>query len=308
MKAKVVVFGGGGFIGSHVADELTARGCEVTIFDIKKSRYVQDKQKMVVGDMLDPEKVLDTIKGTDYVYNFAGVSDLQSATTMPVETIKYNILGTANILEACRQANVKRFVFASTIYVYSERGGFYRCSKQATELYIEEYKRKYGLDFTILRYGTVYGPRTDERNSIYRYLKQALVEKKIEWVGTGDELREYIHVKDVAKLSVDILDGDYKNQHINITGHHPTKFMDMLATINEILGGKVEIKLKKPEPGGSHYNMTPYSFSPKIGKKLVANPYTDLGQGLLEVLEEIQKQEHVNNGNSVHGDKDKEEK
>jgi len=286
---KAIVFGGSGFIGSYVADELTERGHDVTIFDIKSSKYTKKNQKMIIGDILDEKTVKETVKGHDYVFDFAGMSDLDGATSDPLSTIKLNILGTNNILEACTKEKVKRFVYASTVYVYSELGGFYRCSKQAAESYIEEYQRKHGLDFTILRYGTVYGPRADEKNSVYRYLMQALNDGKITCKGSGEELREYVHVKDVAKLSVDVLSDEFSNKHVIITGQHQTRYKDMINTIKEMLGNKIEVEFKSPEKDSSHYNMTPYSFTPKIGKKLVSNYYIDLGQGLLECMEEIQK-------------------
>ena len=287
---KVVVFGGSGFVGSHVADELTERGHEVRIYDLRPSPYLREGQEMIVGDILDKDKVLGAVEGCDVVYNFAGIADLDTAITQPIDTINQNILGNALILDASVKRGAKRFVYAGTIYVYSSLGGFYRCSKQAAELYIEEYQRRYGLDFTILRYGTLYGPRADERNSVYRYLKQALLQGKIVGYGTGDELREYIHVRDAAKLSVDVLSEEFKNKYVIITGHHPIRYKDMLNTIKEMLGGKVEIEFRPPEESaryGAHYGITPYSFIPKIGQKLVSNYYFDLGQGLLECLHEI---------------------
>lgn len=290
---KVTVFGGSGFVGSHVADELTERGHEVKIYDLRSSPYLKKGQEMIVGDILDKDKVSDVVKGCDAVYNFAGMADLDTSTTQPIDTINQNILGNALILDAAVKEGVKRFVYASTIYVYSSLGGFYRCSKQATELYIEEYQKRYGLDFTILRYGTLYGPRADERNSMYRYLKEALTNGKITCYGTGEEVREYINVKDAAKLSVDILSEEFKNKHVVITGHHPIKFGEMLNTIKEMLGGKVEIESRPPKEDaryGAHYTITPYSFIPKIGQKLVSNYYTDLGQGLLGCLHEISKE------------------
>ena len=184
------------------------------------------------------------------------------------------------------KAGIKRFIFGSTIYVYSGLGGFYRCSKQACELYIEEYQKAYGLDFTILRYGSLYGPRAGATNSIRRYLQEGLQSQRIAYPGTGNEVREYIHVKDAAKLSVDILAQEYKNQHIIITGHHPMKAGEMLAMIEEILDQKVTINFAH-NTSQSHYNITPYLFIPKIGKKLVSNCYTDMGQGFLECLHEI---------------------
>lgn len=287
-KLNVLVFGGSGFIGSHIADELTGRGYKVKIYDLKKSRYLKPGQEMIVGDLLDTDKVRKAMTGCDVVYNFAGISDLDSATTQPLDTISQNILGNTALLNIAVEIKVKRFMYASTIYVYSMLGGFYRCSKQAAESYIEEFNRKHSLNFTILRYGTVYGPRSDERNSVYRYLRDAIKKKKIICSGSGDEIREYVHVRDVAKLSVDVLAKEYENQYVNITGQHPIKFKEMLFTIKEMLGKDVDIAFKTGN--NAHYTFTPYSFSPKVGKKLVSNYYTDLGQGLLELLEGFHKE------------------
>jgi UDP-glucose 4-epimerase len=283
---KAIVFGGSGFLGSHVADCLTARGDTVTIFDVKPSPYLLPEQTMVVGDILDEEAVHAAITGQDVVYNFAGIADLDDATTKPKLTVQLNVQGNLNIMEGCLRTPVRRFVYASTIYVYSQKGGFYRCSKQAAEIYIEEYQRRYGLNFTILRYGTLYGPRADERNSIVRYLKQALEKGRIVCHGNGEELREYIHVSDAARLTVDILQGDYQNRHVIITGHYPMKFKEMLLMIREILGGSIIIEFTG-EQNADHYALTPYSFVPKIGLKLVNHCYLDMGQGLLECLHEL---------------------
>ena len=283
---KAVIFGGSGFLGSHIADTLTERGYKVMIFDIKHSEYLSPGQEMLIGDIMDSQRVMEAVRGCDYVYNFAGITDLDNAGTASIGTIDQNIMGNANILEAARMAKVKRFVYASTIYVYSNKGGFYRCSKQAAESYIEEFQRKYGLPFTILRYGTLYGPRADLRNSIYRYVHQALKDGRICCSGSEEALREYIHVKDAAKLSVDILEELYKNQYIIISGHHPIKFIDLLGIIEEICNNKIEIKFSGTEDN-DHYNATPFSFTPKLGNKLTTNYYTDIGQGILGVLEEV---------------------
>lgn len=283
---KVIVFGGSGFLGSHVADALTEAEYKVRIFDLKKSPYLKPEQEMVVGDILDSGQVLKSINGCEYAYNFAGIADLDDATTKSLDTIKYNIEGTVNVLEACIKKDIKRFIFASTVYVYSNKGGFYRCSKQAAELYIEQFHKRYGLDFTILRYGTLYGPRADKRNSVYRYLIQALKKKSIIIPGNGEELRDYIHVRDAAKLSVKILDEEYRNRHLIITGHHPLKLKQLIETIKEILNKPIEVRFQ-PRESPHHYSITPYSFIPKIGEKLTTNCYTDIGQGLLECLHEM---------------------
>ena len=283
---KIVVFGGSGFLGSHVADALTEAGHEVTIYDLASSKFLRKNQKMIIGDILDSDKVEKVVKGCDYIYNFAGFSNLDDATVKPIDTIQLNILGNTIIMDAALKAEVDRFIYASTIYVYSEKGGFYRCSKQSSELYIEEYHRSYGLDYTILRYSTLYGPRADARNSIYRYLKQAITTGHINFNGTGDEVRDYIHVKDAALLSVQILTEQFRNKPITISGHHPVKFKDMVAMIKEIVGKEIKINYSN-NPNSAHYTHTPYSFSPRVGYKFTNNLYIDMGQGLLECLHEI---------------------
>lgn len=286
MGEKVIVFGGSGFLGSHVADVLSDQGLQVTLFDLKQSPWAKSDQDMIVGNILDFNRVVEAIKGNEIVYHFAGLANLDDATTKPIETVSENIMGTVNLLEASVCEGVERFVFASTIYVYSGLGGFYRCSKQACELYIEEYQKRYGLDFTTLRYGSLYGPRADQRNGIRRYLYQALKDGKILFPGTGEEIREYVHVCDAAQLSVETLSEEFKNQYAIITGNHPMKSKEMLMTIQEILQQKPKIEFVS-SPDNIRYTLTPYSFIPKIGKKLVGRHYIDLGQGLLECLHEI---------------------
>jgi UDP-glucose 4-epimerase len=283
---KVVVFGGSGFLGSNVADELTKRGHEVAIFARTESPYLQAGQQMVCGDILDAVAVANAVAGADYVYNFAGIADLDDATTKPLATAQLNIIGNLNIMEACVAAKVKRFVYASSIYVYSQKGGFYRCSKQASEVYIEEYQRRYNLPFTIVRYGTLYGPRADGRNSVYRYLRDAMEKKELVCRGTGNEMRDYIHVCDAARLSVDILEEKFANQHVILSGHQSIRFMTLLETIKEMLDGEVTIRHIE-EKSKDHYAFTPYSYNPKIGFKLVDNIYMDMGQGLLDCLQDM---------------------
>lgn len=285
---RVVVFGGSGFLGSHVSDMLSEKGYGVTIYDLKPSPYLEKTQNMVVGDILDETAVERVIEGGDIVYNFAGIADIDEAKVNPVETVKQNILGNSIVLDACRKKGVKRFLFASSIYVYSNLGSFYRTTKRACELIIEDYQKAYGIDFTILRYSSLYGPRADERNWIYSVLKQALTENKITRKGDGEEIREYIHVHDAARISVEALDGQYSNQHVVISGNQSIKVKDLLVMIKEMLNNRIEIEYTSPNLE-EHYEITPYSFNPKIARKIYSGSYIDLGQGLLDMLSKIHK-------------------
>lgn len=283
---KVIVFGGSGFIGSYTADALTEAGHDVTIYDLKEPQYLNPVQKIMVGDILDRQKVEEVIKGCDVVYNFAAISDIDEAVQKPLETIHTNIIGNTNILEGCRRNKVKRFLFASTIYAYSNLGLFYRSSKQSCELIIENYHKKYGLDFTILRYGSLYGPRSSSKNAIHRFLRQAMEEGKITRYGDGEELREYIHVHDAAKLSVKMLEDEFKNQYVLLTGNQKIKIKDLLLMIKEMLGNKIELEFKDVR-NEEHYEITPYSFSPRLARKITDLSHVDLGQGILDLLHHI---------------------
>lgn len=286
---KAIVFGGSGFLGSHVADALTDAGHEVTVFDRCRSRYLRSNQRLVLGDILDRDHVMHAVVDQDVVYNFAGIADLDKAQTEPADTVRSNVLGCVNLLEAARAAGASRFVLASTIYVYSDAGGFYRASKQAAEMYVEEYQRRYGLDFSILRYGTLYGRRADDRNSVHRYLRQALEERRVTVCGTGEEVREYIHVTDAADASVQVLADAYRNQRVILTGHNAMRVGDLLRMIREIVGVDVDVEFQPMASSASrnHYQLTPYTFRPRIARKLVSHYYVDMGQGLLDCLAEI---------------------
>lgn len=285
---KIVVFGGSGFVGSHVADELTSRGHDVTLFDSIWSPYKQDNQTMVVADICDYQNVFDVIKGSDIVYNFAADADIDNKT--PLLTLQTNIMGNVNIVDSCFKCNVKRFVFASTVYVNSKYGSFYATSKKASELIIKDYNDTFKLPYTILRYGSLYGPRANKFNWIYKAIHQALTENKITRKGDGEELREYIHVKDAAKLSVDILDNKYKNHCITITGNQQLKIKDLHVMIKEIINKDIKLEYTSATDWKSHYEITPYTFQPQTSKKLVSNEYYDLGAGLLECINEIYKE------------------
>jgi UDP-glucose 4-epimerase len=280
------VIGGAGFLGSHVADQLSEAGNEVRIYDHLASRWLRHDQEMIVGDILDPDQVAAAVSGADVVYHFAAFADLNDALRKPVETVRVNVLGTVNVLEACRLHTVRRFVYASSVYVYSREGGFYRCSKQAAEHYVEEYQRTFGLDFTILRYGSLYGPRADATNGLYRIVHDALVRGSISYAGNPESIREYIHVEDAARASVTALGEEFRNQSVVLTGHQPMRVADLLKTLAEIMGMGDAVQFRDEDYAG-HYVRTPYAYLPKLGRKYAPPLHVDLGQGLLQLIDEV---------------------
>lgn len=290
---RISVFGGSGFLGSHICDQLSAAGHEVTIIDRNKSPWLKASQKMITGDMLDDDTVWDGVKNADMVFNYAGIADIGEANTNPVQTAKVNIVGNINILEACRKAKIQRYIFASTLYVYGKSGGFYRCSKQSCEIYIENYHAQFQLPYTILRYGSLYGPRADHRNAIERFVYQALTTGKIIYYGAPTALREYVHVDDAARATLEILKPEFANQNIIISGNQPMRVGDLFKMIGEMLGKELDIEYEN-DPNSGHYQITPYSFTPRIGRKLIPPLTVDLGQGILRVMEDEHKRLNMN--------------
>ena len=288
MAKKVLVVGGSGFLGSHVADELTEKGYEVTIFDQKKSTWINDNQKFIESDLLDREHVIKSLEGFNFVIHFAGIADIGESKEKPLETIETNIIGTANLLEGCRKNKIEKFIFASSVYVFSKYGSFYGKSKQACELLIEEYQNEFNLDYIHVRYGSLYGPRAQEWNGLKKYISEIIKNKQIDFSGNGEEKREYIHVKDAAIMTASLLESDEKNIAVNITGHQVISTLDLFKLIFEVLQLEEKINLSKESNIVSHYKISPYSFQPKESKKLVPKKFIDIGQGVLEIIHEIE--------------------
>lgn len=301
---RIIVIGGSGFLGSHVADALSDAGHAVTIIDKTASPWLRAGQQFVSADIRDREALADAFKGAEAVINFAGIADIAAANANPFETAEINLVGTLQSIEAALNVGVKRYLFASTVYVYSDLGGFYRASKQACEAFIEAYGQERGLDYTILRYGTLYGRRAGPTNRIHSMIASAVRSSRISYPGSGEALRDFIHVRDAARITVRTLDAAYIKRHLLITGQERMRVKDVAEMIAEILPGEIALEFANGEPEG-HYRLTPYTFAPRLGHKLVPSDYIDIGQGLLDCIQEIWEQEkHGGDPVYVPGTKD----
>ena len=286
---KILVTGGSGFLGSHVADALSKKGHQVTIFDKKKSVWKRSDQKISIGNIVDSNALERVIKKVDAIYHFAGLANLDIALKEPLKSVNYNILGTVKTLELAKKYNIKRFIHASTIYVNSKEGGFYRCSKKAAEDYVEEYFKTFNMNYTILRFGSLYGPRSDSRNGVKKIVKNAIFKGKVAYDGTKNSIREYIHVHDAARACVDILNKKYNNKHIIITGKKKIKIKSFLNNLSKKLNIKNRIKYQNKKPIG-HYTVTPFTFKPKKGEKFFLKSNIDFYKGLTQLINELKKE------------------
>jgi UDP-glucose 4-epimerase len=286
---EILVFGGFGFLGHYLVKELLRRQYNVTVADIAENDELIGQVTYHYCDISDQNQVSSIFKGQqfDIVYNLAGFANLDNAIKHPIKTMNLNVIGNMYILEECVKQKIGRFIYASSAYAMSNKGSFYGVSKLASEKIIEEYHKKYNLPFVILRYGSVYSERPYDNNYIYNLVKKAVKEKRIDHHGDGNEIREYIHAADAAKLSVDVIESDsFSNLHVILTGTERMKRLELFQMINEILNNQVEVNCN--DSGyQNHYKFTPYSFEPSVSKKLTANPHIDMGQGLLECIRAV---------------------
>lgn len=288
MKNNVLIIGGSGFLGLHVIHKLLSKEYQVTNLDINPCNIEHDNLKSVLSNVVDDLTFLkQNLNDFDYVLNFAGISDLDYCHKNPKESLTVNIISNINIIDLLKDSTrLKKYIYASSAYASGTSGSFYAIGKKTCENIIREYSENYNLNYTILRYGSLYGLGSDDRNSIYRFLKSAIHESKINYFGTGEEVREFINVKDAAESTVESLNQLYDKQTLMLTGSKSMKYKDLFNMINEILGNSLTINIH-PNEKKTHYNSTPYSYQKDIVKKLTNNPHIDLGEGLIELIHSL---------------------
>tara|TARA_E500000178_G_scaffold346004_1_gene396883 strand:+ start:627 stop:1526 length:900 start_codon:yes stop_codon:yes gene_type:complete len=255
-KLKAVVFGGSGFIGSHLADSLHSRGFDVIVADLNKSKYLNKKIIFKKINIKNREKVFKLIKNVDIVYNFAAVADIQDSYDNPLKTLNVNIIGCANIIQACAEYKIKRFILASSIYANTDQGGFYRVSKQSCEIMTLEYAKVYNLNYTILRFGSIYGPRSNLKNGLLKIVYDSITKKKLIYRGTRKAIRSYIYVKDAAESSVDILNNKFRKKIVLIKGKKEIRIISLLLMLKKMLNLNSKLYfLNRTQKG--HYDKKP---------------------------------------------------
>lgn len=288
---KVIVFGGVGFIGSHVVDKLIQSGYEVTICDIRRpSESAHKKLNYINVDILDYPSVCAAIDGHSFVYLFSGIADIAEARNNYINALRLNILGAINVFNACVGADVERILYASTMYVYSEHGSFYRASKQSAETILETFSKEFSLNYTILRYGSIYGPRSQGWNGLRRYVREILKTGRMTYWGDGSEKRDYIHVSDAAQMSVLVLNEKYVNMAVTITGQQSLNAKELIDLLFEVTGKNKVFEFTGNDMDHGHYIISPYRYNPKKAIKIVPTEFVDIGEGVLELVDDISKE------------------
>ena len=285
---KILIFGSSGFLGQHLVS-LLKKDNEIIQFDINSSEDSICDSNFIQGSILDTELVLTAAKDVDIVYHFAAMTDLDIVNNNPAKAIEVNIAGTSNILDACIKEKVERFIFSSSVYVYSQFGGVYKSTKQACELLIEDYNEMHDLGYTILQLGSVYGPGAKQTNLISRLIKEALTTDQFQHSGSGVEERQYIFIKDVVNASINVANSQYKNKKVILLGSESVRISQLMEMISSQLEKDI-YKIFKKDGYGIHYKSSPFQTDPKGAIYYKLESPTPLKDGLRETIKFIQEE------------------
>ena len=285
---KILILGSSGFLGSHLVKFLLKNN-EVVQFDMNPPPQKIADSEFIKGSILDKTLVTSAMKDVDIVYHFAAMTDIDIVNESPAQAIEVNIAGTSNVLEACVQEKIERFIFSSSVYVYSEFGGVYKSTKQACELLIEDYNKMHDLGYTILQLGSVYGPGAKQINLISRLINEALSLKEIHHYGTGEEVRQYIYVKDVVRAAATSIDNNYKNKKIILLGNERITISELMDKIIFYTDSNIQ-KVFHNDQYGIHYKLSPFHTNPDGAVNLEIETPVLLNSGLKKTINAIKKE------------------
>jgi UDP-glucose 4-epimerase len=260
---RVLVTGGGGFIGSHVVDRLLDRGMTPRIFDLSASPYHSPLEvETFTGSITDPANLDLAMRDCDAVIHLAAVADVSHVLADPVLAEEVNTRGTLNVLEAACRAKAGRVVYGSTTWVYSDCAEqdvdeetpipaprhLYTATKLAGETYCAGYAELYDLESTVLRFGIPYGPRARAAGVVAKFTDLALGGEALTIAGDGSQSRSFIYVEDLADGIVAALAPGAAGRTYNLSGEEVVTILEIAERVQENTDG-CEIVHTPPRPG-----------------------------------------------------------
>jgi UDP-glucose 4-epimerase len=260
---RVLVTGGGGFIGSHVVDKLMQKGITPRIFDLSASPYHSPLEvETFTGSITDPGNLALAMRDCDAVIHLAAVADVGHVLADPVLAEEVNTRGTLQVLEAACRAKVGRVVYGSTTWVYSDcpeqevdeetaipaPRHLYTATKLAGETYCAGYGELYDLESTVLRFGIPYGPRARAAGVVAKFTDLSFEGKALTIAGDGSTTRSFIYVEDLAEGIVAALAPQAAGRTYNLSGDEVVTILEIAERVQENVE-TCEIEHTPPRPG-----------------------------------------------------------
>jgi UDP-glucose 4-epimerase len=305
---KVLVTGGAGFIGSHMVDRLVNDGYDVRIIDDLSTGRIDNIQSLlsagkvdfVKGDIRDVSLVTKSVDDVDDVVHFAALTSVPFSVKNPELTFDVNLCGTLNLIRACAQEDVGRFVFVSSCAVCGDPESLpvreehrtdpispYAESKLIAERYCLGFQERQLLRSVVLRFFNVYGPRqgmNDYSGVITRFIDRVRQKEPLVIYGDGSQTRDFVNVHDVVEaILASMKSSDSEGEVFNVGSGKPTSINELAKTILELAGVDLEIRYEKPRAGDIKDS---YADISKAKKFLGYEPKISLRDGLRVLLEE----------------------
>lgn len=307
---KIVIAGGAGFIGSHLAEYWNNKNAEVHVIDnlktgleenishLKNVRFhkisIEDKKKM--------EKI---IYGSDFVFNMAAMVSVPESIEKPEECINVNLNGYLNLLEASKKNKIKKIVLSSSAAVYGdnpllpkktemkpEPKSPYGITKLDGELYSKMYEEQCGLKYICLRYFNVFGPRQSTENAyaaaVPIFIKRAINNENIIVHGDGNQTRDFIYIDDVVKANVLAVEKENISGVFNVACGSSISILELAKTIIELINSRSKIVFEKERQGDIKHSLASID---ETKEKLGFEPKVNLKEGLLKTIEYFTLQE-----------------
>lgn len=288
MKKKCIIYGGGGFIGSHIAEDLLKNNFDVTIFDkIHSSRnnieHILRKIKFIEGDFTNEADIHKSLRGTDYVIHLVSSTRPGDSNLNPVYDVESNVASSIRLFEECVKHKIKKVIFISsggTIYGNPVKlpikeshptnpTSSYGITKLMIEKYLELYHLNHGLNYTILRFSNPFGERQNPllgQGLIGSLLYKIKHHKAVEIWGDGSIVRDYFYIKDGARAVTSALKINSKEKIFNISSGHGLSVNQILDKFRKVLNLDFDVKYKPSRKFDVKKNILDSSLASKILK------------------------------------------
>jgi nucleoside-diphosphate-sugar epimerase len=314
VSENYLVTGGAGFIGSHIVEALLGQGATVRVLDNFSTGKRQnlapfvDHIELIEGDLRDPEALRTAVKGATYVLHQAALASVPGSIAEPLITHACNVTGTLNLLLACRDAGVRRVVYASSSSVYGNGAELpkretmlqkaespYAVSKLAGEQYCQAFHEVYGLETVCLRYFNVFGPRQDPGSPyaavIPKFITRMLSGEPPTIHGDGLQSRDFAYVADVAEANLLAATmPDVAGLVFNIACGRRYTLNDLVTALDDILDTGIRPSYTDPRPGDIRHSQADIGAAQRY---LKYEPEVDFREGLERTVAWYRQQVNV---------------
>ena len=307
---EVLVTGGAGFIGSHLVEELLAEGAQVTVFDrfddfypgkssnLRKAQSWENQFKLITGDIQDYPALSAAIRENELVFHLAAQAGVRYCNEFPVKANAVNVTGTLNVLEACKENNAKKLVYASSSSIYGDPiylpmdekhptnpNSPYGVSKLAAEQYVRVFGRVYGIDAVSLRYFSVYGPRGRPDQVIHAFAEKIARGKEPIIFGDGTQTRDFTYVSDVVDATMLAMKQDgVSGEAFNIGHGSRIAINELVNKVITFMGKKGAVKPRYEEKSKGDFPDTE-ADNEKARQLLGWDPRVSVDEGLEHFFE-----------------------